>query len=306
MARVAVVGARGFVGTATATRLTQLGHELVPIRAPRLAPVPPCVDVHELLAAYSSEVEDMAEAFADTDAIINCAGNPDASSRDEAGLTRANGDLVAVLGQAALLAGTKRFIHVSSAVVQGRRMVLDDTPEVDPYSPYARSKIRGELLLLEVNPGATVYRPPSVHAPGRRVTRLTQKLARSRLSSVAAPADSPSPQALLENVADAVCFLATCPADPPRIVTHPWEGVTTGSLLHLLGGRPPLVIPRPIALAVVRLAELAGRAFPVLAANARRVEMLWFGQGQADSWLTAAGWTPPRQWGAPGSVSIEL
>jgi hypothetical protein len=29
-----------------------------------------------------------------------------------------------------------------------------------------------------------------------------------------------------------------------------------------------------------------------LAANARRLEMLWLGQDQADSWLTQAGWRP--------------
>ena len=36
-----------------------------------------------------------------------------------------------------------------------------------------------------------------------------------------------------------------------------------------------------------------GKAMPQIASNARRVEMLWFGQSQAPSWLTEAGWIPP-------------
>lgn len=119
------------------------------------------------------------------------------------------------------------------------------------------------------------------------------RLARSPLSSVARPGSSPSPQALLDNVADAIAFLATTGMQPPPIVAHPSEGLTAANLLELLGGRVPREIPRPLARGAVALLTMVGRAVPYVGANARRVEMLWFGQSQATSWLSEAGWEPP-------------
>jgi len=94
-------------------------------------------------------------------------------------------------------------------------------------------------------------------------------------------------------VADAVAFLATTEAQPPAIVAHPSEGLTTASVLTFLGGRRPLEIPRTLAKAAVAVLTACGKVLPQVAANARRVEMLWFGQPQASSWLTEAGWSPP-------------
>ena len=48
-----------------------------------------------------------------------------------------------------------------------------------------------------------------------------------------------------------------------------------------------------LAKAAVAMLTVRGRVLPQIAANARRVEMLWFGQPQATSWLTEAGWSPP-------------
>jgi hypothetical protein len=44
---------------------------------------------------------------------------------------------------------------------------------------------------------------------------------------------------------------------------------------------------------------------PRVAANARRLEMLWLGQDQGMSWLTQAGWKPPISrsgWEQIGSI----
>ena len=122
---------------------------------------------------------------------------------------------------------------------------------------------------------------------------MTARIARSPISSVARPGSSPSPQTLLKNVADAIAFLATTEAQPPAIVAHPSEGLTTASVLTFLGYRQPLVIPRALAKMLVAVLTAGGKLMPPVAANARRVEMLWFGQSQAPSWLTEAGWSPP-------------
>nr|WP_255583693.1 hypothetical protein [Dietzia sp. ANT_WB102] len=122
---------------------------------------------------------------------------------------------------------------------------------------------------------------------------MTAKIAGSPFATVAAPGSQHSPQALIGNVASAIAFLATTDMNPPAIVIHPWEGLTSFDVLELLGDKRPVIVPRAVARGVCDGLELAGRKIPVVAANARRVEMLWFGQNQADSWLTSAGWTPP-------------
>ena len=185
---------------------------------------------------------------------------------------------------AAATAGVSRFVHVSSAVVQHDKPVLDESEDLRPFSPYSSAKVAGEQVLREQLPGVTVvrYRPPSVH--GRRTAgdpddrpdrQLTDGHRRRR-------GDRPSPQAQLPNVAAAIAFVATTDRTPPAVVVHPCEGVTTGGLMRdLSGGREPRHLPPPLARLVVRVAKLAGRVHRPTAANARRIEMLWFGQGQS-------------------------
>lgn len=291
--KVAVFGASGFVGRATVDALRARGALVELVTSPRLQPISGD-DVRSELIRCDSIVRDLVERISGVDAIVNAAGNPDASVTDEPSLMAPNALLPAVLATAVRRAAVPRFVHISSAVVQGSMPVLDQTERVAPFSAYSRSKVLGEQLVRQIAGSAAVaYRPPSVHAVDRRVSGLTAQLARSRMSSVARPGTSPTPQALLQNVADAVAFLATCDQRPPSIVSHPSEGLTTAGLLTLLGGRPPVEVPRAFARAVVLTLAFAGRMAPAFAANARRVELVWFGQGQAPSWLTAAGWTAP-------------
>ncbi len=290
---IVVFGATGFVGRATVDELGNRGAVVKAFRSPRLPPTH-ASQVREALKGYDDLVADIAQNVAGADAVVNAAGNPDASLRDEASLIAVNALLPAVLARAIHSAGVPRFVHVSSAVVQGAAPRLDQSTHTAAFSAYSRSKVLGELLAQEfAAPATVVYRPPSVHALDRRVSRMTARIARSPISSVARSGSSPSPQTLLKNVADAIAFLATTELQPPAIVAHPSEGLTTASVLTFLGGRPPLEIPRALAKAVVAMLVASGKAVPQIAANARRVEMLWFGQLQAPSWLTDVGWSPP-------------
>jgi nucleoside-diphosphate-sugar epimerase len=303
--RVVVFGSSGFVGSAVAQALEAQGSEVVRRRAPRLEPVP--ADQAATVASDEAQLSSLRESMQGCSAVVNCAGNPDASLDHEPALNAANGALPGLLAAAAAaLEPQPRFVHVSSAVVQGRSPRLDDAPAVEGFSAYARSKVLGERLALGLGPAQTVvYRPPSVHAPDRRVTQLTSRIARSPLALVARPGTQPTPQALLENVASAVAFLATTPHTPPRIVAHPSEGLTASGLMEALGGRRPRRVPRLIARLGAGTLTQAGRLLPRLAANARRVELVLFGQEQAPSWLPTAGWQPPRgpdAWTALGAL----
>jgi len=264
-----------------------------PIKAPRFAPMRP-----DLAAGFIRDykfpqalVQEIGCAFA----VINAAGNPDASSLDADSLTAVNGVLPGVLARAvAQSQAMPRFVHVSSTVVQARARVLDDSPAQSGFSPYSRSKALGELLVSQFGGTSSVtYRPPSVHGPDRRVTRMTARIAASPFASVARPGSAPTPQTLVHNVGSAVAFIATTDLEPPPLVTHPSEGMTTAQLMEILGRKSPHLIPRWIASALVGLLSAGGRVLPPMAANARRVEMLWFGQPQARSWLDDAGWQKP-------------
>jgi nucleoside-diphosphate-sugar epimerase len=295
-ASVAVVGGTGFVGTAVVQALRDGGANVIAIAGPRLA-------IDRTLAregrlpreAFLQEVAQLRESLVGVDIVVNAAGDPNASSAQPDELLGPNAALPVVVQRACVEAGVSRFIHVSSSVVQGDRPTLDSDAAVQPFSHYSFSKALGEKWVRaegESDLEVVIYRPPSVHAPGRGVTEKIRSVARSPLSTVAGAGDRPTPQALLENVADGIRFLAVCPERPPTIVHHPWEGLTSADLLLLLGGRPPRHIPPALARTLVGTAKTVEILAPPLAPNRRRVELLWLGQVVAPSWLTSAGWSP--------------
>ena len=291
-ARVAVVGATGFVGRSLCEALERRGHRPVAVRAPRLSSS--ARDAAGLVAEMgrtdvAPEVIRLREAFATCQVVVNAAGLATATAAAQGALIGANALMPAVVAEAA--PAGRRLVHVSSAAVQGRRPVLDESRECSPFSPYSESKALGEQVMHRRRPDAVCFRPTSVHGPGRRVTRSLVRLLGSPAASVAGAGDRPTPQVLVGNVADAVAFVATTDEEVPGVVLHPWEGLTTSGLVRLLGGRDPRHVPTPVARAIVGAAYVAGKGVERSAAVARRLEMLWFGQQQTQGWLEDR-WSP--------------
>jgi dTDP-4-dehydrorhamnose reductase len=238
---------------------------------------------------------ELATLLAGCEAVVNAAGlaTPTGSGDD---LFGADALLPGVLARA--VGDSVRLVHVSSAAVQGRRPVLDETSTREPFSPYSSAKALGEELLLSQRPASTCFRATSVHGRGRSVTASLVRLAGSPLASVAGAGDGPTPQVLVENVGDAVAYLALCEEQPPAIVLQPSEGMTTADLVRVLGGREPRRVPVRLARGLVAGGHLVGARVPAVAGMTRRVEMLWFGQRQSPGWLDAR-WTPvagPEKW----------
>lgn len=293
--KIAILGASGFVGSAVVATL-EPDHEVIRVRTPRLRSAERSVADIVAKAAALPELDALVAEMRGVDVVVNAAGNPDASSLDEDVLFGANALLPALALRAAEQAGARRFVHVSSAVVQNDKPVLDASEDLRPFSPYSASKVLGEEAVRAYSGALEVtrYRPPSVHAPSRRVTRMIRRISTSPVATVAAPGGQHTPQALLENVAAAIAALATWQDSTPSVVHHPSEGVTCRSLMEdLSGGRRPVALPRWVARLFVRAAKGVGRIHKPTAANARRVELLWLGQEQAPSWLTEQGWTVP-------------
>ena len=235
----------------------------------------------------------LASTLRGSDVVINAAGVTGNVQPREI-LDGANALLPMLLAETSRRAGVRRFIHVSSAAVQGRR-TLDDQAWFAPTNPYSSSKALGELLLSRVDQERLhicCYRPTSVQGPNRPVTQRLRELAHSRLAAVAAPGVDPTPQIHVDNVGIACAHLAREATDAPFVVLHPWEGWTTRTFLQSLGDRDPQLVPRPIASAVVKTAKAVAKPTRALDAQVRRLEMLMYGQRQRARWLD----TEPLPW----------
>jgi nucleoside-diphosphate-sugar epimerase len=296
-APVALLGAHGFLGSAISRCLREADVEHVDVPGPRL--LTPARDWETLLASASRhdrQVRRLSSQLTGCRTVINAAGIASATERASNELYGANSLLPLILARACDVAGTQRLVHISSAAVQGRRTMLDQARHAAPLSPYAASKALGERAVLSVDRSVqvVVYRPTSVHGLDRSMTRRLSSLARSPLSSVAGAGSEPTPQVLVDNVADAICFVAIQASRPPAVVLHPWEGWTTASILELFGrGRQPHRLPLAMARALIGAGRVVGRMTPTVSANVRRVELLWMGQRQGRSWLSGQGWAPP-------------
>lgn len=307
MTRWIVVGASGFVGSAVVADLRESGATVTPLAAPRLT-AEPGLDAAGLAAAalrhpaveqLAADLRAASPGAADPGAadgvrivVVNAAGaaTPDAPASRE--LTGANVLLPAVLAVACAAAGVDRLVHLSSAAVQGRREILDESPEAEPFSPYSAAKAAGEQALAVVEsrpPSVVTLRATSVHGPGRPTTEKLARFASSAAASVAGRGELPTTVCHVRDLAALVRFVGEAQT-VPEIVLQPWTGITTGGVLRSLsGGREPRHVPVALARLAVAAGHAVARLRPGLAGTVRRVEVLWLGQRQVRGWATEAG-----------------
>ena len=289
---VALLGSTGFIGTALATHLATKQVRVCQVKAPRLdwprdTPVQPDGSVADLAPDV---VDALARSFDGVDVVINAAGVAQATAQVSPALYGANGLLPLVIARACALARVRRFIHLSSAAVQAEG-VLDETDRCVAHTPYARSRVLGERLLLGFDGVETVvFRPTSVHGPRREMTRSLVRFASSPVSLVAGDGSAPTPQVLVAEVAACVAHVASAIETVPPIVLQPHNGMTTGSLLRILGNREPRHLTSPVARVLHRGVLAAGKHSARAAAYANRMDVLLFGRRQVPGWLAENGW----------------
>lgn len=284
----AVLGATGFIGSTLKEHLLAEGLEVVAIEAPRVKLDPSISDAESIasIAREHGETRRLVASLQTVDVVINAAGlaTPDGAATAE--LYGANALLPAVIASAASAASAGRFVHLSSAAVQGRRRVLDDSMDVAPFSPYSRSKALGERAALLIGasegPEIVVARATSVQGRGRSTTESLRKIARSPLSTVARPGTQPTVVSSVDGLARFILDLGSFAGPVPRVALQPWEGMSVADVLTAAGGRPPRALPRWVCRVFVSGGRAVGHFVPEIAGLSRRVELMWFGQAQED------------------------
>lgn len=310
--RLALAGANGFVGRAVATEARRHDVEVIGIRSPRLkfsGRTNPASLSRAWINSHPGDFEALVAMLEGVDVIVNAAGLATPDSQATGPLYGANAVLPAVLAQAAATAGVPRMVHISSAAVQGRREPLDETRGVDPLTPYGDSKASGEAVLFERHVETprelVVYRPTSVQAATRSMTRQLVRFASLPAIPTCHRGEAPLPLALIDNVAAGivhVCRAATC----PEVVLQPWEGMTLRSLLAAWGRARVVPVPQLVARASLGLLYAGGRIAPPLAAAARRLELITFGQAQDARALRVLGFSPPAGAAAYRKLAEEV
>lgn len=296
MGTIAVFGATGFVGRSCTTALVRAGHTVRRQPARRL-----WTEDEALLRAPSrvlgSRLGNLVPDLAGVDAVVNAAGLAHPGARASPTLTGANAAWPALLARACEEAGVPRLVHVSTAAVQGRAEMLDESTRYAPVNPYARSKTLGERLLTDAAArgrlGVTLFRPPSVHGPDRDVTRAFAVFCRRWPLVTCGDGRQPVPVALIANVGAAIAAVV---ADDtaPLVVAHPGEGHTVRTLYETFApGKRLHPVPEQAVRAALRAAEPAGRWLPPISAFGRRAEVVLLGQRQDRGWLEQRGFRLP-------------
>lgn len=285
---VALLGASGFIGRHILHELRSRGMHVSELHVPRWRST--ARSVSDLVSeAEGLDLSTLTDLLMPNALVINAAGASMATGSDMNSLVGANALLPAALARAT--PAHTRVVHVSSAAVQGRAAILDESRRYAPFSPYSLSKVLGESVLA-VRPGAVCFRPTSVHGWDRSVSRSLHRVLASPLSSVGGCGDAHTPQALVENAAAAIAEVALA-SRPPQVVLQPSEGLTCRDLAVLLGGKEPLRVPMPVARTMLRVGGTVGSRSALATGLVRRAEMMWLGQDQSVSWLTKRGWVPP-------------
>ncbi|QPN27084.1 NAD-dependent epimerase/dehydratase family protein [Brucella sp. BO2] len=195
--RVAVTGARGFVGSALVSKLEAAGHNVMPLSRE---------DIHDA-------------DFSGVETVVHCAAlahrtgaeRPDARTFDAV-----NHRLAVELAQKAKAQGVRRFVFVSTIyTIAGNPSPLAPDMPLAPRDDYGRAKARAEAALLAMTGlDIVIARPVLVYGPGARANlKALMKLCDSRIPLPFGAANNKRSFVSLENVARALMFLSEAPAE---------------------------------------------------------------------------------------------
>jgi nucleoside-diphosphate-sugar epimerase len=267
---VLVTGANGFVGQRLCAELARRGYT---VRAAVRAPLPPLLGAAQtVVTGEIGAATEWDRALEGVEMIVHAAArthvlrNSGTAAQQYIEINTRGTERLAL---AAVRAGVRRFVYLSSIKVNGeattrRPYRCDDPPS--PQDDYARSKLRAEVALAAVAGStmeAAIVRPPLVYGPGVRANflRLMQWIDRRR----------PLPFGAVHNARSLVSVF-TLNDLLLRLLEHPgpvsgvWlvadgEDLATSDLIRRLGRalRREVRLPRVPRTLLLLCGRLAGR-----------------------------------------------
>jgi len=236
--RVAVTGARGFVGSTLEPALKHRGHEV---------------------RSLSRDAIWTAESYAGCEAVVHLANVAHAAA-GEALLERVNVEGTRRAAEFAAARGVKRFVYISSIKASGEETTtrpFDGFETPAPRDAYGRAKLAAERALGEVSARtgmrAIVLRPPLVYGPRvkSKFLSLLRAVARGWPLPLAAIRNRRS-LVYVGNLADAIARCMEAPQLPSgTLVVSDGQAVSTPELCRALGGalaRPARLFSVPTVL----------------------------------------------------------
>ena len=184
---ILITGGSGFVGRALAAELTRQRRDVrVLSRRPGAAQTNPLPVSVDLVVADLGNAAALGPALHSVDTVVHLAGALDGST---AQLRHANVEAAANIARAARDAGTRWFVHVSSAGVYGSVPgdgARAEHASLDAATPYELSKRDGEVAIQDILDGSptghVVLRPAGIYGGARLATqRFLRDIAGRRL-----------------------------------------------------------------------------------------------------------------------------
>lgn len=169
---IAVTGADGFIGTAFCVAVESRGRQVA--RIVRRAEGP---GGDRRVISDLSGPESLDRVLDGVDVVVHLAARAhvlrETEADPQAAFQRANVDATVRLAEAAVHAGVRRFVYVSSIGVSGnetREAPFTESQSPAPVEPYANSKLQAELALMSIAERSglqfVIVRPSMVYGPG--------------------------------------------------------------------------------------------------------------------------------------------
>ena len=292
---VLITGANGFVGRQLVRTLAAQGHAVSAATRFPMAPLPGATRM--LAVGDLDAMTNWHDCVRQCDAVVHLAarahrGEP-TNAAALAEFTRINVEASARLLDAALAAGVKRFVLLSSCKVYGETCARDESGQpvaftahtpLAPTGPYGETKMRAETQWLRETGHAgaslTILRPPLIYGPGHKgnLRALMRAVAGGWPLPLAAVRNQRS-FLYVGNLCEAIALaLARAPAGVQRAYPLSDCTLSTPELIRALAaglGRPARLWPWPVA-----LLRLVGRLVGRQAAVARLCDSLLVGNAE--------------------------
>lgn len=271
--RLLVTGANGFVGQALCGEALKQQYSVTTVTRKKFHILGQLQNV--VIERYQDALT-LSKALSQVDVVIHLAARVHVMNESEndalAAYRRVNVQNTLELASAAVTAGVKRFLYLSSIKVNGEEtfpgkpFTADDVPL--PQDPYGISKLEAETALLEFGKAngmeVVIIRPPLVYGPG--VGANFAAMMRAVSSGIPLPLgaiENRRSMVAIENLVDLTLLCTQHPLAPGKVfLVSDDQDVSLSNLLRKLIAMMKvrtLLIPIPVPL-IRFIAQVLGKA----------------------------------------------